>query len=154
YELISGRPPIRGQSKADTLRRVASELPTPLIKIRPSIPRDLDAICERCLSKDPAERYSSAADLFDDLTNFLEGRPTAARPIGAVRRWVRWSRRRPAEASLVGVVGLFVLVASFLGWFHAMTVRTKDEAIAQFAHEKDELTADVLEKENRLREYL
>jgi hypothetical protein len=50
------------------------------------VPRDLEAICLKCLQKDPAKRYASGQELADDLRRFLEGRAVAAGPTGFWRR--------------------------------------------------------------------
>lgn len=60
YELLAGRPPINGADNADTLRRVVEEEPLPLHRIVPQVPRDLAAICRKCMHKEPRQRYASA----------------------------------------------------------------------------------------------
>jgi hypothetical protein len=78
------------------------------------VPHELDAICLKCLEKDPARRYASAKDLAVDLGHFLEGKPVVARPVGPLTRAFRTMRRHPAPVALgvvvilglVGVVGL------------------------------------------------
>jgi serine/threonine protein kinase len=79
YELLTGRPPIRGATVLETLELISSAQPSAPSKARPDVPCDLDAICMRCLSKDPNERYPSADALADDLDRFIAGAPFQAR---------------------------------------------------------------------------
>src|SRR5205814_7280533 len=78
------------------------------------------AVCLKCLEKDPGRRYGSAAALAGDLRGFLDGRPTAARPLGPLKRAARRVRRHPvttalAVASLVAGVSLALLTARLAG---------------------------------------
>ncbi|MDZ4781932.1 MAG: protein kinase [Planctomycetia bacterium] len=100
YEMLSGRPPFRGATLLDTLEQVRSQEPVPPRQLVGKLPRDLDTICLKCLQKQPAHRYASAAALLDDVQRFLDYQPILARPVGWVGRAVRWSRRNPVLASL------------------------------------------------------
>jgi WD40 repeat protein/serine/threonine protein kinase len=116
YELLTGRPPLRGETYVDTLRRIVTDDP-PLVRLaRPGVSRDVEAICHKCLEKNPSQRYGSASELAADCRRFLDGQATVARPIGPLRRLGRWSRRRPAFAALllVSTVSLTVFVTGAL----------------------------------------
>jgi serine/threonine protein kinase len=74
YELLTGLPPFRGATQLETVRMVLEQRPTAPRKLNSDLPRTLEAICRRCLEKDPAARYASAADLSADLDRFLRGK--------------------------------------------------------------------------------
>src|SRR5262249_19340223 len=113
YELLTGRPPFKGESAAETERQVIANDPVPPSRLNARVPRDLETICLMCLHKAPTRRYASAGELAEDLHRFLEGKPVRARPVGAAERVVKWARRRPAAALLV--VALLVMVTAAVG---------------------------------------
>jgi serine/threonine protein kinase len=129
YELLTGRPPFRGDSALDTLRLVATEEPTPPRRLRRDVPRDLEAICLKCLEKQPARRYASAAELAADLQRFQEDRPTRARPVGAWSRAVGWCRRHRALAALLAVVALSSVALAGGLYLHDRRLRAYDGAL-------------------------
>jgi eukaryotic-like serine/threonine-protein kinase len=63
YEMLAGHPPFRDAWVPRMLVKIAKEPHIPIREIRPSIPPAVDQVIERCLSKNPADRYASAADL-------------------------------------------------------------------------------------------
>jgi tetratricopeptide (TPR) repeat protein len=117
YDLLTGRPPFAGSSVLDTLEMVRTREPVPPSELTGKLPRDLETICLKCLQKDPAKRYASAADLADDLYNYREGLPIVARPVGRVERAVRWAKRNPAGAGVVGLGVAIVVVSAVLSAF-------------------------------------
>jgi serine/threonine protein kinase len=70
YELLTGHPPFQAATRSQLLQKVLSQPPSP---IQPKVSRNLEAICLKCLRKSPRQRYSRAADLADDLQQFLSG---------------------------------------------------------------------------------
>ena len=100
YELLTGRPPFRAATVLDTLEQVRSAAPPSLSRIQPGLPVDLDTIVLKCLEKDPARRYPSAAVLAAELRRFCAGEPIWARRVGIVGRAVKLARRRPLTAGL------------------------------------------------------
>jgi WD40 repeat protein/serine/threonine protein kinase len=103
YELLTGRPPFRGESDLETALHVQRDEPVSPSRLRPRTPRDLQTICLKCLHKEPDRRYASAAALANDLRRYLNGRPIRARPTSALERAGRWCRRNPALAMACGM---------------------------------------------------
>ncbi len=101
YQMLTGRPPFRGESVIETEQRLISETPQSPSELNSSVPRDLETICLKCLEKEPYQRYATAAELADDLQRFLRYEPIAARPIGRAVRLGRWVRRSPTTAALI-----------------------------------------------------
>ena len=111
YELVTGVAPYGGQTDIETLRQLIVSEPVAPRKLRPDVPRDLEAVARKCLANNRASRYSTASDLAADLRRFLDGRPTAARPQRAPGRVAKWVKRRPAIAALWLVSILAVALA-------------------------------------------
>jgi WD40 repeat protein len=131
YEVLTGRPPFRGETPSETIRQVLERDPVAPRVLRPDLPRDLETICLCCLHKAAHRRYPSAAALAVDLARFLEGRPILARPAPARERLAKWGRRRPASAALAAL-GAFVAIAAAGGmvWSNAW-LRAHNERLRQ-----------------------
>jgi preprotein translocase subunit SecE len=80
----------------------------------PGVSSDLSAICLKCLAKHPQDRYLTAHELNADLTRFLNGEVTFARPASTITRVVRWTKRNPIPATLLAVVAFSAIIVSFL----------------------------------------
>jgi serine/threonine protein kinase len=63
YFLLTGRAPFEGNSTMEVLHQVTNQAPTPPRQLMPEVPAELEAICLRCLEKDPANRYQSAGEM-------------------------------------------------------------------------------------------
>jgi serine/threonine protein kinase/WD40 repeat protein len=131
YELLTGRPPFRGSTVFDTLDQVRSGDPVPVRQLQPKVPVDLQTICLKCLEKDPAKRYSSAAALAGDLRHFLDHKPIRARPVGQVARAWRWCRRDPRTAGLVAAIVLLAAVVPALLVAYRLRVSRAEEWVEE-----------------------
>jgi hypothetical protein len=113
YELLTGRPPFRGESTAATLRQVLTTDPVSPRALNPSVPRDLETICLKCLAKEPEKRYAAADEMADDLRRFLKSEPILARPPGLGVRFRLWCRR-PERVHDAGAFMVFLGIVSTL----------------------------------------
>jgi serine/threonine protein kinase len=113
YELLTGRPPFQAETPLDTLLQVMEQEPEPPRRRNPRLDRDLEAVCLKCLQKDPQRRYASAAELADDLERWQRGEPTRARPPTAWQAVRFWLRQNVRAALWVLAVGL--LLGGLLG---------------------------------------
>ncbi len=115
FNLLAGRPPFVGANALSVIRQAASSPAPKLRAMAPSLDRDLQTICARCLERDPKARYQTAGALAEDLDRWLEGRPIVARfrsmrqfTFGAGRDATRFWPLPPLPLSL-GVAVLWLL---------------------------------------------
>ncbi len=122
YALLTGRAPFVGRSFHETITRVQTEPPEPPSRLNRGVPAPLEIICLKCLEKDPARRYRSAAAMADDLRRWLAGEPIMARPVPTtVRAWL-WIRRHPSQAALALALVLALVVGAAMStclWLRA-----------------------------------
>lgn len=134
YYTLRGVAPFTGASGLDVIQRVLNDDPISPRADDKSIPRDLETICLKCLRKEKEQRYQTASELAEDLQLFLEGRPIIARPLPMLERAVRWCRRRPWQAALIGLLIAFALSATATAG--VMTQLRKEERDARLLAEE------------------
>ena len=140
YELLTGRPPFRAETGAETVYQLLTQDPVPPSRLNGKVPRDLETICLKCLHKEPRFRYATAAALADDLGRFLGGEMIAARPEGQLRRLARRVRRRPVLSAALSVSTL-LLAALFGGGLWVITERSANRRATEAAEAATEKAA-------------
>jgi len=116
YELLTGRPPFRGDTPVEVLRKVIEREPERPQSFNKGIDPNLARICLKCLEKEPGQRYTSAQAFAEDLERWLRGDPILARPASAFVSLKRWARKNPVLAtaglsSLLLVISLVALLS-------------------------------------------
>jgi serine/threonine-protein kinase len=149
YELLTGLPPFLGVTILDTLSMIRERDPISPRSLQPRIPRDLETICLKCLSKSPHARYRTGQELADDLGRFLAGTTIRARRPAVFERVARWSRRNPVVAALsaclllTGVVGFSGVVWQ---WRQAEHARNSESVARRDADERAREASEALER--------
>ncbi len=154
YDLVTGRPPFRGETVVDTLDQVRSREPVSVRQLTPKCPRDLETVCHKCLQKEPHRRYGSALELAEDLERFRTGEAILARPVGVGERAVKWTKRHPAIAALSATVFLVTCVGMGLVFWQWQRAEFKAEEEAEARRDavkakEAEETAKRLEEQRR-----
>jgi len=112
FELLTGRPPVEGDSIQDVLRKVTKgEIASPR-QVDPSVPKPLDAVCKKALSLRPQDRYASAKDVAAEVERYLADEPVSALPETRLEKAGRWSRRNRQAVRTAAIAGLILLAAA------------------------------------------
>ncbi len=141
YELLCHQPVFSGENDIQTLHHVINDEPVRLRRLGLSVPRDLEAICLKCLEKSPHKRYSTAGALAADLRRYLAGMPTTARPASSGRRMLKWMRRRPALAGLLAVSNAAALAMIVMTAVYIANLRDASRQARRSALESERQTA-------------
>ncbi len=122
YELLTGEPPFTGKTAQAILSAQVLEKPKPVTDIRPSVPAPLVALIDRCLEKNPADRWQSAEEILKELeaiatpsggitpttTRPVKAVAPAATPVAAQRGFPRWA--------IGAIAAVVIAAAAFGGW--------------------------------------
>lgn len=161
YHLSTGRPPFHGIADTEVLNAVLEEEPQAPRTINPNIPKDLETICQRCMSKDPDRRYASATAFAEDLERWLEGHPIQARPVRLPERLWLWARRKPAIALLSLFCGLALLLGTagvFWQWhlaeYHRRAAESRGEMLLKTSVDLQARQAEISFQAGRSQEAL
>jgi eukaryotic-like serine/threonine-protein kinase len=144
YELVTGAPPFTGDSPVSVAYQHVREDPRLPSSVNPAIPPELDAIVMKAMSKNPANRYQSAAEMRNDLLRALAGQRVEATPVMGDEEKTTilgatpgaygdgdWdddeaARRRKRNRVVALVVGALVLIGAVVGV--ALLVNSGDDA--------------------------
>ncbi|MBP7053903.1 MAG: SUMF1/EgtB/PvdO family nonheme iron enzyme [Phycisphaerae bacterium] len=131
YELLTLEPLMDGDTQQRVVSQILSEKVRHPRQINRRIPIDLDTICCKAIEKDPSRRYQSAAEMAEDLRNFLKGRVIRARRPGLTDRLVKLVGRHKAVAALLCLVLAVSAAAGLIGWKHYSTRWAQQYAMAE-----------------------
>jgi hypothetical protein len=139
YEMLSGEKPFAGDRQRLLLAVLEEEPRTPR-SVRRGVPRDLEVICLKAMSKSPERRYQSAGEMARDLGRYQHGQPILARPMGYLERTWRWCGRYPLAVSVLAAV----LVGSVAGLARLSSL--SEHFVQQTAVESAELETKMLDE--------
>ncbi|MFT5048983.1 MAG: sulfatase activating formylglycine-generating enzyme [Chlamydiales bacterium] len=133
YRLLSGQVPYVPQGEERTGLQVLRDLlegpPTPILDLRPDVPRELVAICEKAMARSLTDRYRDMQELAEDLRAFLEGRVVQAFETGAIAELKKWVTRNKSLAA--ALLSMIFLVIGGLGAIVYVEARGRRAADAQ-----------------------
>lgn len=161
YHQLTGQAPFAAETPLATLDLVANTPAAVPSAVNPAVPRDLDTICLKCLEKDPARRYASAAEVADDLERWRKGLTIAARQASVLERSWRRVRRNPlvtvlAFTTLATLIGAIIVLYENNKEIRKKEKETKDAYIRECAmrYKLEETLASEKTTRNQLQETL
>ncbi|MBL8819979.1 MAG: serine/threonine protein kinase [Planctomyces sp.] len=119
FELLTGQPPHKGRTVVETLMSVIHEDTPTARSVNPEADRQLELVCQKCLSHKVEDRYLSAKFLADDLENWLAGEPLSVSAPSMASVGVNWLKKN-ARAAL-GSAGVGIILGLLIGVMFALT---------------------------------
>jgi serine/threonine protein kinase/tetratricopeptide (TPR) repeat protein len=126
YELLTMQPAFPGEDRTELLRRITAEEPPRPRRINRAVPAELEAVVLKAMEKSPGDRYTTAQEMADDLTRFLEDRPVRARRPTTWRVAAKWTRRHAGLLALT-FTPVFLVLAVAVCLLMASNSRLEDE---------------------------
>ncbi len=114
YHVLTGFRPYENIEAHKILQAVVDVAPTPLLTLSPGMPKDLVAIVNKAMARDPADRYASAQQMAEELRRLLTGQLVAAHEYSAFEIFRRFFERQKA-AVVTATLAIAVLIA-FGAW--------------------------------------
>ena len=134
YQVLGGRPPYHDSfsqrpKPSEVIERVRAGPPTSLLRLAPTVPEELQAICQKAMSRDARDRYVTASRMADDLRAHLEDRVVRAHRTGAWIELWKWTlRHRAVVAVLLALAGTMVFAAIAMGLLWQRSERHRESA--------------------------
>lgn len=129
-EMLTGVRPFEG-TITEVLVAVKQQEPRPLRLVDAKLPRDLETIVSKALTKDINTRFQSAELMADELDRWLRGEPILSRPINIWARTGRWIRRHPDIAGLIGIIGVCLLFGVLISSYFAIRASHQAKLLRQ-----------------------
>ena len=109
FELLTHRPAFQSSNKAKLISSITQNEPARPRSINARIPRDLETIVLKAISKEPRARYRSARVMAEDLRRFLRDEPIQARRVSWLEHTVRWAKRNKRLAAALAALVVFMV---------------------------------------------
>ena len=161
--LLTGEPPAQSEKDVESVLRAVQtgKFPRPR-ELDPAIDRTLEAVCLKAMALEPADRYTSAQALADDIERWMADEPATALKEGWLEQALRWSRRhrsatRAAAASLLVIATVATLAALLIGREQSQTknaltaekrARQNESKARELAQEQSQLALDAIREYN------
>jgi hypothetical protein len=114
YQLIAGKPPVRGTSATEVIASTLQHAIVPLETAAPNAPAELATIITKALAPEPSQRYVDAGALGEDVRRFTTGQLVAAHRYTRRQRLVRFARRHRAALSVAALAATAVAVLAWI----------------------------------------
>ncbi|MHC5038033.1 MAG: serine/threonine-protein kinase, partial [Planctomycetota bacterium] len=156
YEMLTLQPPFEGSTVIELIQKALLKDPVPPRKRNPSVDKDLETICLKCLERDPDRRYASARGLAQDLGNYLDRKPIRARPISVTEKLLRRMKRNKGVSIAIAVVVLLLLAGGVGAWVSAGWLakgeaeREREKSLREKAESRTEQTLALGERGTRV----
>ena len=145
YHALTGRPPFQSANQLETMRQIREfKLVAPRV-LNPEIPVDLESICLKALSYSQSNRYATAALMQQDLQNFLDNRPTIARPPSSLEKVLKWSARNPMLAKSIAAISTLLLALLLIATSSAIVFQRQGKQMAELADREREAKKEAIE---------
>lgn len=115
FEVLTGELPLPTADSDSVLQVLLESRPRRLRELLPKAPRDLELLLNRCLEKDPADRYPDGETLARDLQRIADGEPIRMRRQSVFTRVMRAARKNPGTTAAI-LLSLLLLLVSFGMW--------------------------------------
>ena len=137
YHLLTGRPPFQGPTLDSILLQLRDADPIPPGRLNPTVPRDLETICLKCLDRNPARRYATARATAEDLARFLAGAPIVARPRTWVENGAHWLRRHWLLATAAVITATSLLASTVISRREMSRARASESEARRIVYLRD-----------------
>jgi eukaryotic-like serine/threonine-protein kinase len=152
YEMVTLQTAFESRDRQELLRQIADEEPQSPRKLNGSIPRELETIVLKAMSKEPESRYGTAQELADDLERFLEHKPIRAKRPTLRERAAKWSHRHWPVVTTAALLLVLGTVGTSIGLVWALQAERKANRAAERARTAEVLATDRLVEVTREKE--